>query len=265
MKYMFPLLMILSGCSTLSQSVFKDQEGCFLLYNVRTGKYEKEIGKTCSDRIVACSTFKVPLALMAFDSGVLKDEKVTFKWDGTHHKKVAEWNKDHNAETWMANSVVWYSQKLTPKIGEKKIRKYLADFSYGNQDLSHGISDSWLVSPSSDESSLKISPYEQVEFLNRMYKGMLPVSSRAVELTKKLIYREISPSGFTFSGKTGSNSYDEDGKQQLGWFISHLKKGDEEYIAVLSFSDKKPRAEASFGGPRAREMLKELLIHEGLW
>ncbi len=44
----------------------------------------------------ACSTFKVALALMAFDKALLKDESTFFKWDGKDHG-MAAWNKDQTA------------------------------------------------------------------------------------------------------------------------------------------------------------------------
>lgn len=264
---MIPVLLILSACAGIqkNEELFADKKGCFLLFNMKTGKYEKEVGTTCREQFVACSTFKVPLAVMAFDSGILKDEKEVLKWDGVQRKKVAEWNQDHNAQTWMAHSVVWFSQRLTPKLGEENFRKYLKDFNYGNQDISHGITDAWLVSPSSPDSSLRVSPYEQVEFLKALWKGDLPASKRSMELTRKITYRETTPSGFVLSGKTGSNFYDNDGQVQLGWFISHLQRGSEEYIAVVQFSDLKPKKEGTFGGPRARDMLKEFLSREKLW
>lgn len=263
---MIPLLLILSSCAGVEKKsdFFAGKKGCFLLYNVTTGKYEKEVGTTCKEQIVACSTFKVPLAVMAFDSGILKDENVVLKWDGVQRIKVTEWNKDHHAQSWMSNSVVWFSQRLTPELGEKRFKKYLKDFNYGNQDISHGITDSWLVSPSSPEASLRISPYQQVDFMKALWKGSLPVSKRAMELTRKITFREITPAGFILSGKTGSNSYDEKGEIQLGWFVSHLKRGHEEFIAVVQFSDLRPQ-EGTFGGPRAKEMLKDFLIRENLW
>ncbi len=267
MKFIIPIFLILSSCAGVEkkEELFADKKGCFLLYNLKTGKYEREVGTTCQEQKVACSSFKVPLAVMAFDSGILKDENEMLKWDGIQRNKVPEWNKDHNARTWMSHSVVWFSQRLTPKLGEKRFKKYLKDFKYGNQDISHGITDAWLVSPSGPESSLRISPYEQVEFLKALWKDELPVSKRAMELTRKITYRETTPSGFVLSGKTGSNSYDNEGRVQLGWFISHLQRGNEEYIAVVQFSDLVPQKTGTFGGPRAKEMLKEFLLREKLW
>ena len=57
------------------KNYFSDIQGCFLLYNVKTGAFDKVINaEICKERFPACSTFKVPLAVMAFDAKILKDE-----------------------------------------------------------------------------------------------------------------------------------------------------------------------------------------------
>lgn len=265
------LALVFTACSGLNKSEtlteadhFKGMRGCFLLYNVKTKHFEKQLGDACQERFPACSTFKVPLAIMAFDSGVLKDEKQTLKWDG--QKRMLEaWNKDHNAASWMPESVVWFSQRLTPKLGEKKLKKYLENFKYGNEDVSTGITTAWLNSPADPRGSLAINAYEQVEFMRKLWMNELPASGRSLELTRKITYLETSPKGFKLSGKTGSNFYDTTRKVQFGWFIAHVTNGDQEYIAVTNISDLKPVETDKFGGFRAKMITKDLLLESGLW
>ncbi|HBS51609.1 MAG TPA: penicillin binding protein transpeptidase domain-containing protein, partial [Coxiellaceae bacterium] len=35
----------------------------------------------CNERVFACSTFKIPIAIMAFDQKILQDENTVIKWD----------------------------------------------------------------------------------------------------------------------------------------------------------------------------------------
>ncbi len=261
------LFTTLLSCATKKQEVkeyFPGMKGCFLLYNLKTGAFEKEIGDTCKVRYPACSTFKVPLAVMAFDSGVLRDEKVTWKWDG-QKRLLPQWNKDHNGETWMKDSVVWFSQRITPKMGQKKFQEYLDKFDYGNKDISTGLTQSWLNSPSDPKGSLSITAYEQVEFMKKLWKNELPVSTRSMELTRKITFLETSPNGFHLSGKTGSNFYDKEKKIQFGWFIAQVFNDDNEYIAVTNLSDLKPIETDLYGGQRAKAITKEMLTEAGLW
>lgn len=244
---------------------FENMEGCFLLYNVKTKNFDKVIGdQNCRQQYPACSTFKVPLAVMAFDSKILKDENVVFKWDGKKEIR-AEANKDHNAKTWMSQSIVWYSQRITKQMGEKKFQKYLNDFEYGNKDIKGGLTQAWLVSPSSPGPALKISAYEQVDFMKKLWSNSLPASPNSMQKTRDITFLETSPNGFQLNGKTGSNFYDKEKKQRLGWFISHVQKGDQEYIAVTNFRDSHPGDGRSYGGMESKEITKKILADQGLW
>lgn len=148
MRLIFAILflIVMASCTNSKKSSerlmrsnpFFNMKGCFLLYNLKTNAFEKKIGETCQERFPACSTFKVPLAVMGFDSGILKDEKQVLKWDG--EKRFLEaWNRNQDARSWMRESVVWFSQRLTPMMGKKRFEGYLKKFNYGNADVSTGI------------------------------------------------------------------------------------------------------------------------------
>lgn len=258
------LLLSCSHSSPQQVDYFPGIKGCFVLYNVKTQTIEKIIGEeTCKERFPACSTFKVPLAVMAFQAGILKDENQTLKWDG-QKRFLDQWNKDQNAQTWMKESVVWFSQELTPKLGIGQFKKYLKDFQYGNQGLTGGITQAWLNPPGSSQ-ALKISAFEQLEFMKKLWMNKLPVTERSMNLTKKIMFLETSPQGFELSGKTGSNFYDAEKKVQFGWFIGHIKKGDAEYITISNISDLKPTESKSWGGARSKEITKMILKDQNLW
>lgn len=250
--------------TTIVKDYFPNKTGCFLLYNMTTNKFDKVIGEeTCKKRFPACSTFKIPLAVMAFDSGALKDENEVYKWDGKKNF-LPSWNQDTDAKKWMTNSTVWFSQRLTPKIGAEKIKKYLKDFHYGNEDMSAGLTVAWLLQPN-DPNGLKITAYEQTEFLKNLWNSQLPVSKRSMELAKSLTFLETSPRGFKLYGKTGSNFFEKDLNVRFGWFVSHVVKDDKKYIAITNFSDNTHSSGEGFGGMQAKEITKAILADQGLW
>jgi beta-lactamase class D len=206
---------------------FTNKEGCFLLYDLKSHRVIQRFNeKRCALRVAPCSTFKVPLAVMAFDRGILQDENTTFKWDGVDRGRPAV-NRDTSAADWLKCSVVWYSQRITPQLGPEMIKSYLAKFDYGNQDISGGLTNFWLGS------SLKISADEQLRYLERFWTNGFSVSQRATDLTKKLIYLETGPSGERLSGKTGSHIY---GQEELGWFVGHLDGPWGEYLMVVNLT-----------------------------
>ena len=73
-------------------------------------------------------------------------------------------------------------------------------------------------------------------------------------MTKKLTYLETSPKGYILNGKTGSG-FVEGSQKRIGWFIAHLQKGDEQYISVVTFTDKEDGLEKEiFAGQHAKEI-----------
>lgn len=247
---------------------FAGMDGCAIVFDARMGKIAGVYGeKRCKERVTACSTFKVPLALMAFDSGVLSDESTVLKWDGVQWP-FDSWNQDQTAASWLRNSVVWYSQRLTPMLGLEKIKAYLKAFDYGNQDFSSGLTSAWLTITKSDtnpdKGSLKISAYEELEFFRRFWRGALPVSGAAVEKTKKMIYLETSPGGYALHGKTGSG-YLDGLTGDFGWFAGHVEGKGREYFVVTAVTRNGNAADARIPGLVAKELAKNILKDNSVW
>lgn len=267
--FYIPLCIVfLIACKPKSKSVaelFSEKDGCLLLMNLNTKSYDYVWNeRRCRQRFPACSTFKVPLALMAFDAHILKDENQTLQWDGKT-RMLAAWNHDHNAMSWLRDSVVWFSQRLTPMLGKKQLEKYLHDFHYGNEDMSGGLTEAWLHAPGDGKPALSISAYEQTMFMADFWQNHLPIEPRATSLIKRLTYLETSPDGFVLSGKTGSNFDISDKRKRFGWFIAHLQKANQEYVLAANFNDLKPSHETAFGGQAVKEIAKTFLKTQGLW
>ena len=83
-------------------------------------------------------------------------------WNGQEYP-IAEWNANQNLTTAFQNSVNWYFQSLDQTAGLETLEDFYTYINYGNHDLSGGVSSFWA------ESSLKISPIEQVETSDNTY------------------------------------------------------------------------------------------------
>lgn len=275
------LLIIAVGCSTTSTSEkvapvvaapvdpYQGKALCFLLVDADTGQIQKSINEAnCSEQISPCSTFKVPLAVMSFDQGILKDENTKFKWDGAK-RSMEVWNQDTTAAEWMKYSTVWYSQVLTPKLGASKIKNYLRKFDYGNQNFNGGLKNAWLTPTSMKDRekdfSLKISGIEQIDFMKKLVRNKLPAKEKSMDMTKKLMFLETTPKGYAFSGKTGSGFTDGTRTKRIGWFIGSIKTPDREYVFATNFKDTEDYIDKDYGGPQAKAYTIELLKAEGLW
>ncbi len=223
---------------------FKNYDGCFMLYDVKRDKIVSEYNPNnrCNEALPPNSTFKIPLSLMAFNDGLI-DQQTVFKWDGKKGE-LARWDQDQTPQSWMSNSVVWVSQDLSQKLGEKRIAHFLADFNYGNQDfsgdpgLNNGITHAWLAS------SLKISANEQLQFLKAMLKNTLTLNENAIKNTKQNIYLGKLNNGADYYGKTGSGRHGRNERLanpsplRDGWFIGFIEQGEEQYIFVSNLTDK---------------------------
>lgn len=240
--------------------LFAGRDGCFELYDLKANKRIARYNpRRCAEATSPCSTFKVPLALMAFDAGILTDDTSSIAWDGTTYERES-WNHDQTAASWMQNSVVWFSQRLTPQLGLEKVKAYLGKFDFGNRDTSGGLTHFWL------ESSLTISPDDAMRFWQRFWREELPVSRHAFEMTKKITFIETSPDGWTLHGKTGSGGAGVgEPDRKLGWFVGHVARGDREYVFVARYTDRVASTDSRPSGWIARDIAKSILHDLGLY
>ncbi|MFS8039270.1 penicillin-binding transpeptidase domain-containing protein [Xanthobacter sp. AM11] len=204
-------------------------EDCFIVTDLESGRVLAKQG-LCAARHPPNSTFKVALALMGFDAGLLKsDDRPVLTPPPGPEPQREEARGPQTPRSWMVNSVVWYSQALVRELGEERLRAYLKGFAYGNENMG-GVkgqeapgANFWL------SSSLRLSPREQVDFLRRMLKGELPVSPEAVAGTMRLMALPEQPAGWQAFGKTGSGFQRlEDGSidptRPFGWFVGFAQK-----------------------------------------
>jgi beta-lactamase class D len=130
-------------------------------------------GEECDRRTLPASTFKIPHALIALDTGVVSDS-TTMKWDGTK-QDFPTWERDHTLDSAIKSSVVWFFQRAARAIGRDRELAHLRAFTYGSQTFSGPVDAFWL------NGELTISPREQIAFLKRMYSYQLPIARRHVD------------------------------------------------------------------------------------
>ncbi len=208
-------------------SYFGNYKGSFVLYDLQNNQYQIYNKTKSTERISPDSTYKIVSALIGLHCGVLKDKNTTLKWDGTKYP-FDSWNKDNTLLSAMKSSTNWYFQKVDSQVGEENLKKYYGDLQYGNQDLSAGIHDYWL------ESSLKISPVEQVGLLKNIYSYETVFSKAEVDVVKNIL--KISENnGAVLSGKTGTGT--ENGKNKNGWFIGYVEKNNHTFFFATNIQN----------------------------
>ena len=193
---------------------FTNQEGTFVLKEVKKEKtfiYNKE---RAQQRFAPQSTFKVPNSLIGLQVGAVEDEYDIKYWDGVE-REIPAWNQDHTLGSAMRYSVVWYYQAMARDIGEKRMQEWVQNIAYGNQDISGGIDQFWL------SSSLQISPMEQVDFMETLYKEDLPFDKDVMKTVKRMMIQDEGDD-YTLYGKTGQGS-------GIGWYVGFIETDKKVY------------------------------------
>ncbi len=179
------------------------------------------------------STFKVPNSLIALETGVVEDpDKDIFKWDGVK-RDIEAWNQDHTMRSAIAASAVPVYQEIARRIGPERMQKYVDLLEYGNRNIGGGIDQFWLTG------DMRIDPVQQIDFLDRLRRGVLPVSKRSQDLVRDIL--PVTKVGdATIRAKSGLLGA-ETGKPSLGWMVGWVEKGDTPTVFALNMDCLEPR------------------------
>ena len=196
-------------------------EGSFALYDPQADKYifynKDQFGQDFSP----ASTYKICNSLIGLETGVINDENFVIPWDSvTRHNP--KWNSDHDLKTAFKNSTVWYYQELARRVGGQQMKYWLDKANYGNADTSGGIDEFWLTG------GLRISPQQQIEFLQRLHDNELPFSHRSMDIVKSIMIAKDTLD-YVVRAKTGWS--DED-KRMVGWYVGYIEKNGNTYYFV---------------------------------
>ena len=207
------------GAGPASSAFPPGTSGAFVSLDLGTGARIRVNPEGCTTRFAPFSTFKIPASLIGLETGAVKDPDEKWHWDAAKYpppspspgaEYLLAWQQDQTLRTALSRSIVWYFREVATRVGEPRMKQWLATFEYGNQDVSGGLDRFWLGR------SLRISPDEQVEFLARLQRGKFPVARRNLELVKEVLTQE-SGAGYRLIAKTGSSS---DGE---GWLVGWVE------------------------------------------
>ncbi|MGV8935973.1 MAG: class D beta-lactamase [Allorhizobium sp.] len=218
---------------------------------------------SCDQRFYPQSTFKLALAMMGYDAGILVDARTPLWPYEERFKAPKRVRRDTDPSRWLADSVVWYSQQLTGKLGSDSFADYVQRFGYGNGDVSgtprknNGLTQAWLMS------SLKISADEQVDFLRRFLNGGLPISDGARAMTLSVTPTFAAGDGWSVKGKTGAgwlrdSAGKSDPDRPLGWFVGWAEKGDRRVVFARLLVDTHPYKDAPISYVVRDQLLADL-------
>jgi beta-lactamase class D len=203
--------------------VFEGREGCFILQEGGATRPVERLGTLCAERLSPCSTFKIPNSLIGLETGVIADADFVLPWDGVERDR-AEWNRDHTLASAIKVSAVWYYQELARRVGRERMQRLVSAIPYGNADISGGLDTFWLGR------SLRISPDEQVAFLERLRLSKLPFEERSQQIVRDILVQE-GPGPIVYRGKTGSCG--GGGTPDHGWWVGWVEKDGQATVFAM--------------------------------
>ena len=188
---------------------FNGLNGTAVVYDATNQQYtiyNRDLAVTQSS---PCSTFKIISSLIALENGIIEPENSTRTWSGEIFWNE-DWNKDIDFPEAFRTSCVWYYRQVIDDIGQDLIQRELDRLQYGNCDISdwegklntnnnnRALTGFWI------ESSLKISPKEQVEVMERIFGTDSTYSERTQNILKQvMLISEENNTEISIYGKTG--------------------------------------------------------------
>ena len=212
-------------------------EGTFVGYKTNDYLIIASDAQRSGEAFLPASTFKVPNSLIALETGVVADpDKDVFKWDGVT-RSIEGWNRDHTLRSAIAASAVPVYQEIARRIGAERMQKYVDLFDYGNRNIGGGIDQFWLTG------DLRIDCIQQIDFLDRLRRRVLPISKRSQDLVVDIL--PVTKVGdATIRAKSGLLGA-ERGQPSLGWLVGWAEKGDQQTVFALNLDTREPRHVAS--------------------
>ena len=235
-RFVSPLVALLAGFSASAADVVEHAEwqkhfdekgvrGTFVLLEPANDRYLVLNESRARQGFIPASTFKIPNALIGLEVGSISDENEVFRWDGKP-KMRPEWERDQTLDTGMKYSVVWMFQEIARRTGKERMKEWLVRLDYGNKDMRGGIDQFWL------QGAIRISAFQQVDFLRKLSEGELPMTQRSQRLVREALVVEKTPV-YTLYAKSGSTGML---RNPVNWWVGWVeRKGKPRAYFAMNF------------------------------
>ncbi|MBK8338867.1 MAG: class D beta-lactamase [Flavobacteriales bacterium] len=235
MKRLLPIAMLLFACTSAPGPPLEEPKeptlelrddlrhlydsavvtGSFILHDVGRDHWVFIDSSEADVATLPASTFKIFSSLYGLETGVVGDADFIIPWDGTDHGRP-EVNKDLTLREAMKVSAYWYHREIARRAGPAQLKYWLDTVGYGNADTSGGFDRCWV------RGNLRITPREQVAFLERLQRGQLPFSKHSMDIVRSIML-QADTLGYELHGKTGW-ALGKDGS--TGWYVGWVERTD---------------------------------------
>jgi beta-lactamase class D len=223
--------------------MFDNSRGRFTVYNLDRFK----------ERFSPASTFKIVNAMIGLQTGKMTTDSTVIPWDGVQRERP-EWNQDLSLHRAFRYSAVPHFQSLARSIGRDTMQRWLDTLKYGNMRIGSAVDSFWL------DTTLLISPDEQLGLVKRLYFRQLPFRASVQESVKKMMVQENNAL-YQLAYKTGMGQTREG--RPMAWMVGWIEENRHVYPFVLNL-DVKPEDGARLPDTRVK-ILKDILTDLGFF
>ncbi|MFN3197345.1 MAG: penicillin-binding transpeptidase domain-containing protein [Bradymonadia bacterium] len=256
---MFKLLIACCALSLWASSASaQSRVDCFAVLKTPGDQLILSDEEACNRATMPYSTFKVPLALMAMQAGVVKSIEDEIEWDPKQDPARGwwpdSWRGSQNLRAALHSSSAPYFRTLARSMGLVPIARALKLFRYGNRQLDPTIFPGrvWVKGP------LAISPVEQLDFLKRVHTRTLHGVDDAHIEQLEAAWVDTAP-GLELFAKSGTGAL---GDEMVGWYVGYTVHNDETHYFALRLVG--PDVKSVTGWHRRSEA-RRLLVKHSAW
>jgi beta-lactamase class D len=193
--------------------------GAMALFDSRDGKLSCSDATRCERGYVPASTFKIANTIIALETGVVTDAESPLPWDGKDYSEWNPlWNQDHTLRSAMQVSCLPCFRSIARQVGEARMQAWVTRLDYGNKDSTGKVDFFWL------DGGLRISPFQQIDFLRRLDGGKLPIQEHTLDVVRDVLTLDVGPD-HVLRGKTGFSGPPEQ-PIEVGWFVGFVELGE---------------------------------------
>ncbi|SBS37736.1 Beta-lactamase OXA-2 precursor [Marinomonas spartinae] len=196
------------------KAVFADSqvEGTVVIENLDGSKRYVYNQSRAHTKLAVASTFKIPNTLIGVDEHLVTGKSSVFEWDGKEHD-IKAWNQNQTLASAFQVSCVWCYQDIAKKVGAEKYKAYIKAMHYGALPDQFDVQTFWL------DGTLKLTAYEQVNFLKRLYHHELTFSDNAFHVLKDIMLAEKTEN-YSMYAKSGWARRVE---SPVGWYVGYVE------------------------------------------
>jgi beta-lactamase class D len=213
----------------------------------------------CAVKSSPASTFKIPHALIALETGVVTNPLDAVAWDRSA-QPFTTWQRDHSLDSAIKWSVLWFFRRTAAAIGRERMLAHLRTLQFGDDAFERDVADFWV------NGDLVVSPEEQLRFWRRLSRHELPARREHIEAVRAAA---LMPQGaitnasgrhpfvvnwkgpLVIRAKTGNTTVDG---ERVSWLVGEIETEGRSFVFVS-----RVRARGTLDGTAGAQLALERL------